>query len=137
MGSERSLYKTINKNMKSYWEVQRVENLVGPGTPDLYYTLNKESTGWIELKYLESWPTHGSTVVRINHYTPQQRNWIKRFGSNGANVFLLLQVEKDYLIFDWEEAAIHVGNYPEFELRLVAIGQWKNRINYDELRRIL
>jgi hypothetical protein len=137
MGSERSLYKTLNKNMKSYWRVQRVENLVGPGTPDLFYTINQEASGWIELKHIENWPKNSSTVVQIKHYTPQQRNWIRKFGLSGANVFLLLQGEKEYMIFDWVRAVTHVGFYSKPELRIVAIGHWKNRINYDELRKIL
>jgi len=133
MGSEKSLWRTLNKNMNQNWEVQRVENLIGPGTPDLYYTLGKNSTGWLELKYLDDWPKKRPTPVKIEHYTPQQRNWFRRHGSKGANVFLLLQVNKEYLLFDWETAVKHVGNYPAFELKVAAIGYWKNKINYSEL----
>ena len=48
-----------------------VENPAYPGTPDVNFV-----EGWVELKWIRAWPAREKTVVKIDHYTQQQRVWL-------------------------------------------------------------
>lgn len=80
-----------------------VENSVHPGTPDVNYV-----DGWVELKYMPGWPVNDG-VLRVQHFTPQQRVWLRRRWELGGRAFLLLQVGSDLLLFDGKTAAEWVG----------------------------
>ena len=86
-----------------------VENSAFPGTPDVNYDGGGDRHGWIELKQLSDWPDREETDVRIDCFTPQQRVWILRRWLAGGKVFLLLQVGKDWLLFNGDDAALRLG----------------------------
>jgi len=80
-----------------------VENKVRAGTPDVNYI-----DGWMELKWLRSWPKRNG-VVLLPHYTLGQRLWLRRRGLRGGKAMLVLQVGKQWLFFDWEYSYESVG----------------------------
>jgi hypothetical protein len=131
MSSESSFWKTLRKNMKGKWQPERIESMCGQGVPDVYATIDGIML-WIELKYAHEWPKRVLTPLRFEHYTPQQKNWIRRHGRAGANVFLFIQVEKDYLLFTWKDA-LKVGTLTKPQLMKIAYRHWKNRIDYSDL----
>lgn len=108
-----------------------VENPVFPGTPDVNYI-----GGWIELKWLRDWPKRDGEVA-IRHFTPQQRSWLKRRWLRGGNVFLLLQVGNEWLLFDGNIAAEHVGRVPRQVLQSLARRHWIEGLKDAELRAVL
>ena len=67
--AEHDQRSTVTKLLKK-WDAVAVENPVHPGTPDVNCIL-----GWIELKWLRAWPVRADTVVKIEHFTRQQRVW--------------------------------------------------------------
>ena len=86
----------------------RVENPIHPGTPDV----NLSNGKWIELKCIPRWPVRDTTIVRISHYTPQQRVWLyRRWKYAPGSTLLLLEVraEQQWLLFDGDVAAKIVG----------------------------
>jgi hypothetical protein len=96
-----------------------VENSAYPGTPDVNYC-----DGWIELKVLESWPARESTPARIDHFTQQQRVWLRRRWLIGGNAWLLLVVGREWLLFDGQTAFLSVGKVSRSELFEVAFCSW-------------
>lgn len=108
-----------------------VENPAYPGTPDVNYV-----EGWIELKQAECWPPRGG-VLRIDHFTPQQRVWLMRRALKGGNVWLLLQVGKQWLLFSGKDGAKYVGNEPRETLEAVALKNWPDGLNKVELKEFL
>lgn len=94
----------VIRALRPYHAVAVENGTVGPGTPDVNCTL-----GWLELKWLRRWPKNEETVVKIDHYTPQQRIWLKRRARAGGGVWLLLQVGREWLLFSAEYAAEHIG----------------------------
>jgi hypothetical protein len=108
-------------------DAQAVENPIRPGTPDVNYV-----EGWLELKWLERWPVRGG-VVNIKHFTPQQRIWLKRRWNKGGRVYLLLNVGRDWLLFNGLVASSVIGNMNKEELIAVCDKHWHTRINKDEL----
>lgn len=143
MGSESSLWKTLNNNMgkrgKDYWEPCRVENPAEPGTPDVYVTIKdvgRFSMNWIELKHTHSWPKRSTTVLKIDHFTPQQKGWIRRHTRAGARVWLIIQVARDYFLFQGLDCLL-VGELTKEGYYKKCYRSWKNRIDYLELKECL
>lgn len=97
----------------------RVENPIHPGTPDV----NLADGRWIELKSVPSWPKRVDRVLRIRHFTPQQRVWLyRRWKYAPGTTFLLLEVRsiQQYLVFDGDVAARIVGRGSVRDHRLQA-----------------
>lgn len=106
-----------------------VENPARPGTPDVNFI-----EGWIELKDVEHWPKIASTPLRVRHFTPQQKVWLARRQKKGGNVWLLLRVQNDWLLFDGITAAMHLGLRTRAELTALATRVWHKRLNEHEFR---
>lgn len=136
MGSERSLWKTLDRNMKEYWEAERVENPVGPGTPDLYVTMKANGNmHWIELKHVHGYPKRATTIVDVDHFTPQQRSFIRRHSRIGANVWVLIQIHRDYFLFHGMNA-LKVGKLTREGYFIHADYKWSGKIDYDRFRSV-
>jgi len=103
-----------------------VENPCLPGTPDVNY---KE--GWIELKWLRSWPKNEGTPVQIPHYSQQQKLWIRKRHVTGGKVFLLLQCKKEWFLFKHPTTMV-VGNLTRKELTEQAHKHWANGLKVEE-----
>lgn len=104
--SEAGLWSTMRQQMgaNKYWkEATRHEDSISKGIADVSYVSNGGHHGWIELKKVSQWPARDSTILRIDHYTDDQRIWLKQKGRAGGFTWLFLQVARDYLLFD------HVG----------------------------
>lgn len=110
----------------------RVENSANLGTPDVNYT-----AGWVELKYISEWPKRPETVVRADHFTPQQRTWLTRRVRSGGRAFMLLRVGVDWLLFRGDVAATIVGQHPKKTLFATALRTWSGRLDPKDLRECL
>jgi hypothetical protein len=117
MRNESSMWKKLRPFLvDAKLDPIRVENPIHPGTPDV----NLCTGLWIELKYLAGWPARDTTIVRIPHYTPQQRVFLfQRWHIAPGSTFLLLEVraEKQWLLFDGNVAAKVVGRHPAIRHR--------------------
>lgn len=94
----------------------RVENPIHPGTPDV----NLCTGLWIELKCLPAWPSKETSLVRLAHFTPQQRVWLyRRWKYAPGSTFLLLEMiaDRQWLLFDGDVAAKVVGRATAAEHR--------------------
>jgi hypothetical protein len=91
-------------------DAHAIENPIHPGTPDINYV-----EGWIELKWLRSWPKRADTVIPLEHFTKQQRIWLLRRARYNGNVYLLLQVNREWLLIHGRRVA-HIGFLRKQEL---------------------
>jgi len=105
MASEKTMWETIRPELiAAGLDPVRVENgAVGIGTPDVNIT-----TGWIENKFARRWPPREGPL-RLDHYTPKQRAWALRREKAGGKVWLLLRVDKEWLLFSGGSAALLLG----------------------------
>ena len=125
--SEGGQRKTFCKNLK-HIDARPVENRVGPGTPDVAFI-----GGWIELKWLRRWPANANkSPVLIPHYTNIQRLWLRNHWRLGGASWLLIQVKREWLLFDGE-AAWNVGHLNRLELIAAATKHWTAGLDYLEL----
>jgi len=86
----------------------RVENAVENGTPDVNLCVSSVDS-WVELKHCEKWPAREKTPLRIPHFSKDQRLWLMMRAKAGGSVFVLLQVAREYMLFDGVWAAINLG----------------------------
>lgn len=122
--AEKQLWKQLREKVGPYGDLTRIENLLEKGTPDV----NGSIWGvdfWLELKEIDGWPVRPATPVRIDHYTKEQRLWLRRRTLARGRAFLLLRVGKHpratYLLFSgpflWES----VGGVTRMELEAGAV----------------
>ncbi len=115
MSSERALATKVVKILKPL-DAMRVENPCLPGTPDVNY-----NNGWIELKQADKWPKREETPLRVPHFSPQQKIWLQRRTEKGGICFVLIQVERDYILLAGQVAASILGEATQAELKKAAI----------------
>jgi hypothetical protein len=106
---EKDLWDTFKKHLSTEGDFERIENMVGIGRPDVNYCV-RGCEGNLELKQLPEWPKRGG-VVKVDHYTPQQRNWAKRRLAAGGIVWVLLQIKTPcaYYLLRASWALLHLG----------------------------
>lgn len=109
--NEDSIKPTVIKILRELDAVS-VENAARSGTPDINFV-----EGWIELKWKSSWPVRPQTPLRVETFTPQQRAWITRRWRAGGNIWVLLRVGHEWLLFPGLWAALHLGEKTQSELK--------------------
>jgi len=132
--SEKILRQNVIKSLRSLDPIS-VENPAYPGTPDVNYG-GEEGEGWIELKHLIKWPPHDH-IVKIEHFTPQQRVWLFRRWHYGGRCCLILQVGREWLIYRGEVASCHVGRVKQEELLELAAHHWQTQPKPQELKKMI
>ena len=137
MGSENSLWATFKKNMR-VGVFDRHEDKLNLGVPDVSYVVGKGSTGWIELKHVhqEDLPKRVDTIFSIKHFTREQKFWLRRRGHAGDNCWVLLQVGRDYYLFDWNKAQ-RINTLTCVETTQLARHVWTNGMDWTEFHHIL
>jgi len=119
----------VTKDLKPFMHPVPVENPIWPGTPDLSIT-----TGWIELKWMKDWPKIADDQpVLIPHFTPQQRIWARDRHRAGGNVWLMLQVKQEFLLFTGCFASEALGRVSRSALYHGAIKVWPKGYDVAEL----
>lgn len=123
MSSEKDMRKRVVKILKPLHAVS-VENGVGAGTPDVNYT-----GGWIELKSMAAWPVDPDLPLRVDHFTTQQRLWLRKRWLAGGNVWLLIKVADDWLLLTGWDAAVYLGRMCRADLVKQACASWEGGLS--------
>lgn len=125
---ERNLRRAVVRLLRPLHAISVENGLCCPGTPDVNF-----AWGWIELKSTNAWPVRADTPVRLDHpLTPQQRIWIRNRCATGGNVWILLTVASEWLLFRGEKAEV-VGVASKEELRRAALATWQKTPSREEL----
>lgn len=134
--SEKNFWRTIKNNadkcLKSHdFDITRHEDTTGKGVPDVSGCIDGDSF-WAELKYLKFFPKRESTIVRIEHYTQPQKDWLYNRGEAGGNAWLLVKIDNEVFIFGHHTAQI-VGAVTRERLLDVCKCHWVNHVDWDDL----
>lgn len=125
--TESNFRRRVNKILMPLHAIA-IENSIARGTPDVNY-----AEGWIELKFAKTWPKGDKTPLRLDHFTQEQRLWLRRRWNKGGKAHLFLQVNTDFLIFDGITAFEHVGKGANKSLLFdLAEVKWENGLNEQE-----
>lgn len=85
---------------------------------------------------MEAWPKREDTIVRIPHYTKEQKHFLLSRGRAGGRCWLLLRVgAREHLLFD-SEAAQYVGAQTHGGL-IAHAETWDEGMDFEQLTRIL
>lgn len=113
MPKEGEFWSNDVRKLRSFGEVDRLEDTLKEGVADCVYGLRYEGrtvAGWIELKRLLEWPKRPGTSVRLPHFDLDQVNFLERWGRVGVGSWLLAQVADDYILFRWDRVRlVHLG----------------------------
>lgn len=132
--SEARLWSYLRDGVGPLWEAQRHEDRHSTGIPDVSYSTDHH--GWIELKYLPKAPKRADTILKIDHYTAEQKNWLTRHGKRGGHCFLFMQVEATYMLFGWESAR-EIGTVPLDAHKKMALAVWEGQVRFTEFVQLL
>lgn len=100
-------------------DAKPVENPAWPGFPDVNYI-----EGVIELKQVDRWPARPETPLKLDHFTREQRIFLERRWRKGGNAFLLVQVDKTFLLYDGSDVQQIGRTLNQAELRAKALKVW-------------
>ena len=137
MSREAELWKLMKPHMLGH--VIRMENYLGPGQPDVNGCFDC-TEWWCELKVIERLPVRPTTVVKIDHFTPEQRVWLVQRSMVGGRSFMFVRVDhhRDFFLFKGLDAAHHVGkDWVSDHWKTEAIGWWKGRVNWVEFNKLV
>ena len=138
MGKESDLWQYLGNPLKKLglW-MQRIETTIGTGTPDVVYKKRNFEGGWIELKVIDEFPKRASTTVQINHFEPQQRNWLRLYPGD-CWVIVKVMATQEYFLFEGKDAAKFLGEtWQTADWHLFNRGYWKRSIDFSRLLTIL
>lgn len=111
MSTESVLWDYLRDHVKDpYLDWVRVENSVGPGTPDVNFVCRKIE-GWIELKYRIDWPRPTTALFDKRGIRPEQRIWINRRVQSGGLVWIVAGVDKDIFFIP----GVHADGFNSFD----------------------
>lgn len=120
--SESNMWKTLKPLFEDNGlDAHRIENKIELGTPDVNYL-----HGWIELKYKSKWPARGG-ILALPHFTALQRRWLDRRQKCGGRAFVLLKVNKEWILFEGATGSKVLGHLRKEELLTHALISTTNK----------
>ena len=123
--SEQNLWYKVKAGLEVFGHIQRVETgAIAAGVPDVNYCIEGGYEGWLELKR-GSIPARESTIVFKSQrgLEPSQVDWLLIRSKVGGRCFVLIQLDKEMLLFAGYDAA-RINTSTIVELRELAI--WKH-----------
>ena len=105
--SEKTDYVMLrNKIIQGHDRLDRIENVVGVGTPDVNFCIDGVS-GWIELKSPQE-PVRPKSKLfsfKNNHKLNQdQKNWFLRERNAGGRSYILIMTDKRWMLINGKHA---------------------------------
>ena len=137
--TEKRFYQYIKSGLDPMgFYLDRIESFISKGIPDICYSKRsrEQSFGWIELKFSKAWPKGKKSIVKLDHFTKEQRNWIYTRGKATGRVFLFWKIGEDHLMYN-HEAVFTLGSCTRGELLQQAISHWHKKIDFKELAKLL
>ncbi len=141
MAGERNLWNTLRRHTRQDPSAmfQRHEDTYSVGISDVSYVYSTPTShvrGWIELKYAPAWPKRDATPLRLRHFTKEQRNWLRKQGELGGHTWLLLQVDRDYILIKWCDLA-PLGNVCKKDILNLCELWSRHTLDYASLKQYL
>lgn len=119
--SEKTDYQTLRKNL-GHCHLERIENMAGVGTPDVYYCIDGRM-GWIEMKSPKEpkRPTSKLFKFKNNHKLNQaQMNWFLSLRNAGGRAYILICTDKRWMLINGCQYANEINEMMVDELWIIA-----------------
>jgi len=117
--TEKDDYKIFRKNIcKPLDRMDRIENVVGNGTPDINYCAEGRES-WIELKSPKEPKRVGTTLFGSNHrLSTDQKNWFLSQQNAGGNGYILIATDVRWILISGKHADLINTATVEYLLKL-------------------
>jgi hypothetical protein len=125
---EKNAWKAFNGHAEGKLQLNRVENTIGDGMPDVIGT-NCHGVGfWLELKDLTDWPARETSCPMKGKFRPGQIPFLLTWKSWGFNCYALVRIKK---IFYLVNPSSDIESIPKslFNLHIIKTG-YKDIIEY-------
>jgi hypothetical protein len=129
--NESHVWERLRSIMGDRWDATRHEDISGLGVPDVSFGVRGPDgpvNGWIELKYLPSWPKRSTTKVTVRHWTHEQRIFLSHRWHHGGRTWVLLAVgpphHHEWLLFRGVDYGLLKGTLTAEELKKRAWMYW-------------
>lgn len=99
--SEQSATQTIRSHLaRAGAHIQRIEDKLTPGVPDMNFKIPDLPECWLEGKFLRSLPKRDATPVRVGLKT-EQALWLEERKLRGGKVFVWVRIlDTGWWLFD-------------------------------------
>ncbi len=126
MAGESNFWNRLSARLKPVFFIQRIENLVGEGVPDVFLTRRDNGKMcWVELKSRAKFPARESTkVFGEDGLRPSQIAWIHGRAVAGAPIYILAECDKvEFLVEGVHARAFNDWTRQELEQFSLAHGE--------------
>lgn len=98
---EQRLWDRMREAIGLQARLERIENAVGVGRPDVDALVRNGGFAPVELKAIKAWPARpGTPVLGRDGLSLKQRNWLLDWGNWGGRAFIVVGVgPRDVFIF--------------------------------------
>lgn len=140
--SEKTDYQIMRKRLiQGHDRIERIENIVGIGTPDVNYCIDGVE-GWIEMKSPKEPKREKSKLFKFknNHeFTQGQKNWFLKQRNAGGRAFVLICTDKRWMLMDiWQADFINEMTVDQLWHKAVwACSKPVIRCQWNKLREVL
>lgn len=125
---EQRLWDRIRANIGNKVHIERIENVVGSGTPDTVILAGDGRVTWVEHK-VATLPKRAGTRLQWKHpLSVEQRNWHRVWNQKGGTSFILVGVSLGLFLVPGEWADEITNSTFDVMRRF--------KINYTELVRV-
>lgn len=129
---EQRLWDRMRRALTGKVRLERIENVVSVGTPDLLCLANGK-TSMVELKAVEDWPARATTrVLGSQGLSVDQKNWHHDWTRNGGTSFIIIGVGKIEVFAMEGRWADFVNDFAQEQLR-----QNSSAIGWDDISKLL
>lgn len=126
---EQRLWDSFKSNAPKDWWLQRVENVVLEGMPDVYVTLPGDRTCWIELKAPIRPKRNSTRLLGTDGLRPSQINWHLKAATKAKPTYILVRDDQLALYLIPGELAKEANDLTLSQLEDHAIDDWHHLIN--------
>ena len=126
MAGESRLWDRLSARLKPVFFIQRIENLVGEGVPDVFLVRRENGRMcWVELKSKPKFPVRSTTkVFGDDGLRPSQIAWIHGRAVAGAAIYILAECEKvEFLVEGIHAREFNGWTRPELERYSLVFGE--------------
>jgi len=120
---EQRLWDSMRKNAPRGLWLQRIENLVGDGIPDVLLMGADGVTTWIELKAPTAPQRKTTKLLGKEGLRQSQINWHVKAASKGVRSYVLSRDDQGELLLFHGALAKDLNAMPHGEMRLAAIAK--------------
>lgn len=127
--SESTMRQWVTQTALREWGALAIENLLSKGTPDVFCT-----RGAVELKEAAV-PKRAETVVRVRHFSPEQRSTLVGMHARGWRLAVVLRLGRSWIMLPALWAAEYLGRVPAWVLVQASPGRvWSRRPSGESFR---